>query len=77
MTKITEEIRAVSDKIWNAGAKLTHNQLDEILAAFATQIEKAKVEEVATWVKEHEQNLFAWGLEIPEEIRKHFLTPES
>lgn len=42
----TEELRAVSDKIWNTGMRITHNQLDEILAHFAAQIEKAKVEEV-------------------------------
>lgn len=36
----TQQIREASNKIWNAGPKLTHNQIDEILTdlvATATQ----------------------------------------
>lgn len=42
--KVAEQIRATSDKIWNAGAKLTHNDLDHILIELCNGLFNAGLE---------------------------------
>lgn len=41
MTKTLEE---TSNKIWNAGAKLSHNEIDEILESFAREIQNSTLD---------------------------------
>lgn len=45
MSDVTKIIREASDKIWNAGEKLTHNQIDEIVASAVSQARSEWVQE--------------------------------
>ncbi len=55
-----ERLREVSDKIWNAGSKLTHNELDEILHSLLSLERQKLKEEVVGKVEEEEK----WVLEV-------------
>ena len=74
---IREMVREVSNKIWNSGNKLTHNQLDEILIDLLHQTEqRVREERDGEWREritlarnnyvEQARELFPWAISSQE-----------
>ena len=73
-TTFLEETREISNRIWNAGAKLTHNELDEILFTALTAAYELRTKEVLEMIEkmriemvQHEDDKVRQGLLIAAE----------